>query len=216
MSQPLTVAEPPPTTRAGRRILDAADALFYARGITAVGVDLLAETAGTTKRTLYQRFGSKEGLVVAYLQHRAHDWQQGLLDRLAERAAGARRRALDAGGAPDPVGSVLLVLGAAAERAGDARRGCAFVNAWAELGPAHQGASQVIAAEKEWMRALFQRLVGDEALARQIHLVYEGAQVTAAVTGDAAAFDVAADAVRTLIQTSRADRSRTPPVRADG
>ncbi|MBE7186900.1 DEAD/DEAH box helicase, partial [Jatrophihabitans endophyticus] len=36
-----------------------AEPLFYEHGIRAVGVDTIAEAAGTTKKTLYDRFGSK-------------------------------------------------------------------------------------------------------------------------------------------------------------
>ena len=51
-------------TRAARRVLEAAERLFYERGIHAVGVDLIAAEARVTKKTLYDRFGSKERIVV--------------------------------------------------------------------------------------------------------------------------------------------------------
>jgi hypothetical protein len=38
---------------------------FYERGIRAVGVDLIADEVGTTKKTLYDRLGSKDELVAA-------------------------------------------------------------------------------------------------------------------------------------------------------
>src|SRR4051812_43582457 len=75
-------------TEAGTRLLDAASDLFYRRGVRAVGVDLIAETAGTTKKTLYDRFGSKDALVALYLLRRAHRWRGHLLAPLA-RAGGA-------------------------------------------------------------------------------------------------------------------------------
>ncbi|GAB3951788.1 hypothetical protein GCM10028832_05700 [Streptomyces sparsus] len=50
---PRSPAREPP----GRRILAAAEQLFYDRGITAVGVDLIAEQSGVTKRTLCNQFG---------------------------------------------------------------------------------------------------------------------------------------------------------------
>ncbi|WP_037869633.1 TetR family transcriptional regulator, partial [Streptomyces sp. SPB074] len=40
-----------PLSPAGRRVVAAAEELFYASGITAVGVDLIAERSGVTKRT---------------------------------------------------------------------------------------------------------------------------------------------------------------------
>src|SRR5215469_17941752 len=47
------------------RIAAVAAARFHECGITATGVDALSRAAGVSKRTLYERFGSKEGLVVA-------------------------------------------------------------------------------------------------------------------------------------------------------
>ncbi|HET6306632.1 MAG TPA: helix-turn-helix domain-containing protein, partial [Rhodopila sp.] len=53
-----------------QRILQAADTLFYRKGIRAVGVDAVAAEAGISKRSLYDTFPSKDALVAAYLQHR--------------------------------------------------------------------------------------------------------------------------------------------------
>ena len=44
------------------RILAAADKLFYAQGIRAVGVDAVAAQADVSKRTLYAYFRSKDDL----------------------------------------------------------------------------------------------------------------------------------------------------------
>ena len=50
------------------RILKAAGELFYRQGIRAVGVDAIAEAAGTNKMTLYRHFPSKDELVAEYLR----------------------------------------------------------------------------------------------------------------------------------------------------
>ena len=50
-----------------RRILEAAYGLFYRKGFTRVGVDLIAAQAGVTKRTLYDHFASKDDLLAAVL-----------------------------------------------------------------------------------------------------------------------------------------------------
>ncbi|CAM5723435.1 hypothetical protein SALBM217S_05729 [Streptomyces griseoloalbus] len=71
-------SDAPPLTPAGRRIVDAAEELFYERGITAAGVDLIAEHSGVTKRTLYNRFGSKDNLVAAYLAERDRRWRSAV------------------------------------------------------------------------------------------------------------------------------------------
>ena len=48
-----------------------------------MGVDTIAEAAGVTKKTLYDRFGSKEALVVSYLQHRDARWRDHVASELA-------------------------------------------------------------------------------------------------------------------------------------
>ena len=57
---------------ARERLLAAASELFYEDGVHTVGVDRIVERAGVAKATLYTLFGSKEGLVRAYLTER-HD-----------------------------------------------------------------------------------------------------------------------------------------------
>ena len=155
-------------TPAAQRILDSASELFYLRGIQGVGVDLVAEAAGTTKKTLYDRFGSKEGLVVAYLQARHERWRQFVLDRVrASTAIGSAR--------------ILVVLDALEEWMAGSDRGCGFTNAYAELsGQPHRGV-EVVRAEKAWVRDLYIRLVTEAGLddaerrGAQLALVHEGA-----------------------------------------
>src|SRR5918994_1513929 len=77
-----------PLTPAGERLLDAAAELFYRRGIRAVGVDLIADVAGTTKKTLYDRFGSKDALVALYLRRRAQRWQVFVREYVGRTPAG--------------------------------------------------------------------------------------------------------------------------------
>ena len=48
-------------------LLDEALRLFARRGVDAVGVQEVVDTAGVTKPTLYHHFGSKEGLVKALI-----------------------------------------------------------------------------------------------------------------------------------------------------
>jgi len=180
-------APAPTTPRAGEQLLVAAEKLFYRRGIGAVGVDLIADTAGVTKRTLYQRFGSKESLVVAYLERRARVWQTHLLDTLAQTP-----RTSSAEG-------VELVFAIAAQWAQENPRGCAFVNAWAELGASSHQAVPLIRAEKQWMRDLFARLTGDPGTASQVHMLYEGAQIAFTTLSDDQAYAEAATAALTLV-----------------
>src|SRR5215472_3565315 len=64
------------------RILAAAGELFYRHGIRAVGVEAIAEAAGTNKMTLYRHFASKDELVAEYLRQSANS-ADGCWDRFA-------------------------------------------------------------------------------------------------------------------------------------
>src|SRR3954468_21709087 len=50
------------------RILIAADDLFRRQGIRGVGVEAIADAAGTNKMTLYRHFESKDELVAEWLR----------------------------------------------------------------------------------------------------------------------------------------------------
>src|ERR1700735_4402816 len=56
------------------RILATAVNLFYERGIRAVGVDLVVKKAGVAKTSLYRHFGTKDDLVVAFLERADQDF----------------------------------------------------------------------------------------------------------------------------------------------
>jgi len=65
---PNSSPHPKPSPR--ERILDTAGELFYAEGIRAVGVDRVVDESGVARMTLYNQFGSKDGLVTAWLTRR--------------------------------------------------------------------------------------------------------------------------------------------------
>lgn len=167
-----------PSTPAGERILEVAARLFYTRGIAATGVDLIALEAGVTKRTLYQRFGSKENLIAAYLTTRAARWQGEVLERVS--------------GCPAP--AALDALYDLAQHWSEAGHGCAFVNAWSEVGESLATVGDVVRAEKSWMRAVFDALAESSHApdaGAVLHLLYEGAQVNAAIQRSAEPFQQA-------------------------
>src|ERR1700679_4324402 len=59
----------PSQTRPRDRIVVTARDLFHRHGIRGVGVDAIAEAAGTNKMTLYRHFGSKDDLIIACLNN---------------------------------------------------------------------------------------------------------------------------------------------------
>lgn len=180
-----------PLTPAGERILTVASELFYERGIRAVGVDLIADEAGTTKKTLYDRFGSKDGLVVQYLERRYARWCTFVLDHISTYPAGTARIF----GVYDALDAWMRVND----------RGCGFVNAFAEFGGTDHPALELIRSEKEWTRALSVRLATEaqlpdaEAVGTKLSLVHEGAVITSTAGGRDDAIDMARSIARTLV-----------------
>ncbi|TDD81691.1 TetR/AcrR family transcriptional regulator [Actinomadura darangshiensis] len=165
-----------PLTPAGRRVLRVASELFYERGVGSVGMELIAAEAGVTKKTVYDRFGSKDALILAYLDARDERWRDFMTGRIAE-VTGPRERVL---ATFDALGEWLAT---------ESGRGCSMVNACAELpDPAHP-VHQVAAKQKAWVRALYADLVDDGTLADQLLILHEGAVVAFSVGGirDAAA-----------------------------
>jgi AcrR family transcriptional regulator len=180
-----------PLTPAGERLLDAAAQLFYRRGIRAVGVDLIADVAGTTKKTLYDRFGSKDALVALYLRRRAQRWQVFVRERI--------------GSAPPGPARLSAVFDALEEWLAEQDRGCAFVNAHAEIGGTDHPGVAVIRAEKAAMRALFTELAvaaglaAPEDLGAQLYLLYEGANVAVTAGGQVDGIEQARRAAARLL-----------------
>ena len=166
----------PRYTPGAERLLAAASDLFYRDGIHAVGVDTIAAQAGVTKKTLYDTFGSKEALAVAYLRGRDARWRE-FLERYLE--------SVPAASTPPGTDRILAVFDASAQWALDnSTKGCSAINARAEVSdPAHPVAAEAT-RQKRWMRDLFERLCRDAGLAdaerisNTMMLLYEGALVT--------------------------------------
>ncbi|MFE6931078.1 helix-turn-helix domain-containing protein, partial [Streptomyces sp. NPDC057699] len=58
-------------------MLDAAQELFYGRGVQAVGMDAVRSASGVSLKRLYQLFPSKDALVLEFLRQRDVRWRGG-------------------------------------------------------------------------------------------------------------------------------------------
>lgn len=67
---------------ARERILRASQHLFGEQGIRNTGIDQLCELANVSRRTAYQHFGSKDGIVVEYLRQLDPDTMPHVFDRV--------------------------------------------------------------------------------------------------------------------------------------
>jgi AcrR family transcriptional regulator len=195
--------------RAGTRdrLLDAAEELFFGRGIAATPIDAVLARAGVSPATMYRGFGGKDDLVAAALARRHAAWMQ-VWNRAAADASTPRAR-------------LLSVFDAAqAFRSGrDGARWCAFLGSASELA---DPPAQVAAAIATDTQALRERLTEHaaavapddaEALADRILLVFSGTLAMRLrgvegpeLTGRAIA-ETLVDAVQPAASTARAARS---------
>jgi AcrR family transcriptional regulator len=160
-----------------QRLLAVAGDLFYRHGIRAVGVDAIAEAAGTNKMTLYRHFTSKDELVAEYLREAAK-----LIDASWDRYAQAH-----------PGDSLAQLRAWLTEMAGHVAsadlRGCPLANAAVELPEKDHPARRVIEESKVAQRARLVQLARSaglddpDMLADELYLLLEGARVTAQSVG---------------------------------
>jgi AcrR family transcriptional regulator len=159
------------------RILETASEMFYQKGIQAVGVDAIIDGADVARMSFYRHFKSKEGLVLAYLERRDEQFRAWL-------DAEVRRRA------PRPADRPLAVFDALAARLGTENyRGCAFLNAMAEIADRDAAVHRAAAAHKEKIRVYLARLLRaagrDASLAPDLLMLMDGAVVSAVREGSA-------------------------------
>lgn len=156
----------PPSAR--ERILRSAHDLFYLEGIRATGIDRVIAESGVTKVTLYRHYPSKNALILAFLDERHERWMawfDGALRRFGDDAAALPQ--------------------ALAEWFAHPRfRGCAFINAVAEIGPVLPEAVERSHAHKQQMQARIAALLSDDdrrdARALALAIAVDGAIVRAA------------------------------------
>jgi AcrR family transcriptional regulator len=162
-----TAAKPGPR----ERLLRAAQELTYARG-AGVGVDAILQQADVARRSLYQHFGGKDGLIAEVIRASA-----------AEEEA-RYRAAMDAGG-DDPRQRLLAVFDALDEiTSGRGFRGCRYLAADLTLvDPGHPAHAETRAYRQRVHRLLEQQLEklghrNPAHAADQLQLLIEGTLVT--------------------------------------
>lgn len=167
---------PPRRPSAARdRILAAADRLFYAQGIRAVGVDRVVSEAQVTRVTFYRHFPSKDHLIAEYLRRRLeHD--QDEVERL-RREHEDDPRAVLAG----------IVQALAADTASPDFRGCAYANLTAEFCEEEHPARSIAGEHRAWLLREVESLLTDldvprpDIVAEQLVMLRAGAMAVASV-----------------------------------
>jgi AcrR family transcriptional regulator len=160
------------------RLVTAAYELFARQGVQAVGIDAIIERSGVARQTLYRHFGSKQELVLAFLERREEVWTYGWL------AAEVHRRERD------PRRRLLAIFDVFDAWFRDPDfEGCSFINVMLEYPapdhPLHQAAASYLAR----IRGFLQELASDAGIAdpggfaRQWHILMKGS-IVAAGEGD--------------------------------
>ncbi|WP_322048232.1 TetR/AcrR family transcriptional regulator [Paraburkholderia sp. J67] len=186
---------PPPTVAtspdARERLLEAAEALIYAGGIHATGVDAIVRAAGAARKSFYTYFESKDALVAAALTRRDERWMRWFEEGTLKRGRTPRTR-------------LIAMFDVLREWfASDGFHGCAFLNAAGEIASADDAVRGVARMHKARLLAFVAQQCDAWAavsgvdhrvaarLARQWLILIDGAIGVALVSGDA---DAALDA----------------------
>jgi AcrR family transcriptional regulator len=187
-SYPMAVKQDEEVTRA--KILETIDRLFYRQGIRAVGVDTLVAELGISKKTLYRYFRSKSEMIEAYLRGRFRPFPEESTKPPAEQ---------------------ILANFAWLERSLSSKkeyRGCAYLNALAELGDDERESRDLAAQFKEsrrlWFRDLLSKLDVDDpdTLATQLSLLVDGAYSAMLIRRDPSSTRAAIAAARVLLKNA--------------
>jgi AcrR family transcriptional regulator len=182
------------------RLLDAADELFFTRGIAATPIDAVIERAGVSAATLYRGFPSKEALVAAALDRRHRAWL-AVWDEVIDRSDDVEDRLL----------AVFDALDAFRERP-IGSRWCAFLGTAAEYVDGPEEIAAAVRRDSESLRSRLRDLAAplldptDGSRAAAL-----GDEILLLVTGDLAmrlrdpghSTDVARGIARTLVRSSR-------------
>lgn len=146
-----TSAETAPVTPIRRaapakvRILETALRRFYDDGIRAVGVDLLIAESSVTKATFYKHFGSKDRLVMDYMEAQRDRAVSELEEAIGSPADSAR--------ALSRIGAHIL---ATIEQSG--YRGSPFINAAAEYPDPEHPVRVLTTQHQEYLAARFSQV----------------------------------------------------------
>src|ERR1700738_3076770 len=135
------------------RLLDAAEALVYAGGIHATGVDAIVRQSSTTRKSFYTHFESKDALVAAALARHHERWMNWFVN-------GTRRCG------KTPRAQLLGMFDVLREWfASPGFHGCVFLNASGEFGPSHDPI-RIIAREHQANLLGFVRTLCEEHVAQ--------------------------------------------------
>lgn len=187
------------------QLLDAAENLFYANGIQAVGMDDVRAASGLSLKKLYGLYPSKDRLVEAFLERRDLRWRGSLANHVDRQS--------------DPIERILAVFDWMRlwfEEPGF--RGCAWINAYGELGASSPAVARLAREHKRAFRDYLAVLVREADLpdptTDHLVLLAEGAMAIGGILRTPEPALQAHVAARGVIAGGRRASRSSPPVRS--
>ena len=187
-----------------QRLLDAATKLFTEEGIRVIGIDRILREADVAKASLYSLLGSKDNLVIAYLERLDGQYRQLWNERTA--------------GMTDPDAKILAFFDLAIED--EPRkdfRGSPFINAASEYPrpetDSERGIVATCAAHRSWMHSTMTVLLNEkngypsDAQANQLLIFLDGGMTGAGMARDAGPLLTARELAVEMLAAPPADYS---------
>ncbi len=191
-------------SRKSEKLIHIARRLFETEGFHTTGIDRILAEAGVAKMTLYNNFGSKDGLIVAVLNRSSKD----MIDRLKKIVAEA---------STDPCEQILGVFDALAMWFSDPEFcGCMFQAAVAEFPDPQSKPAQAARAHQGAVADMFAELCTNaelpdpQALGQMLAMIASGAMCTARQTQTREPADHARQIAEILLERA-CSTNFTPP-----
>ena len=198
-----------PTRRRNRpsprqRLLEAATKLFTEEGIRVIGIDRILREADVAKASLYSLLGSKDNLVIAYLERLDEQYRARWSEKTATMI--------------DADSKILAFFDMAIEEEPTKDfRGCPFINAAGEYPrpetDSERGIVATSVAHREWMHGTMTELLNKKngypsgTQANQLLIFLDGGMTGARITRDVTPLVTAKDLARQMLSAPPADYS---------
>lgn len=187
-----------------QRLLDAATKLFTEEGIRVIGIDRILREADVAKASLYSLLGSKDNLVIAYIEKLDGEYRARWTERTAMMI--------------DADSKILAFFDMAIEEEPEKDfRGSPFLNAAAEYPrPETESERNIVAAcleHRTWMHSTMTELLNrkngypSETQANQLLIFLDGGMTGARVSRDVSPLLTARDLARQMLAAPPADYS---------
>jgi AcrR family transcriptional regulator len=177
------------------RIMQTATRLFYTQGYNLTGINQLIAEAGIAKPSLYNKYRSKNDVLLAYLDRQSLTLFDALEAHLTK-IKGARNKIIG-----------IFEFSVTSNQASNFG-GCPFLKIKAEVAPSEKAVLDRILATKNRLRKLFLQLVteledkkgfSDKALADMLYFMLEGSRASASVTKQIIDIESAVEAIKKII-----------------